>query len=256
MDLDRLIASSLKKEADEIATPSKDEVWSLIAGQMEKDRLSSRRNRWLRKLAVASAVLAVSLSAVSAMLPGEVSAVGQRLVQIYLGVFEGNIRVDTISRENLPPPLPPDAPSAPPEDQPPVKVFKSPPPKVFKTVEEARKVVPYAFRVPKYIPEGYELMDVTYSTFENESGEVALRYKSARGEYAVRELEMAGQFASGSLFAKDATVKIVEVNGAKGTLLITENGFAELEYYANGIVFRVHGIMDVEEIMKIGKSLS
>jgi len=253
LDLDDIIEKSLKSEADKLTIPPKEEVWAQITGQLEKQRVNTQKKRRAFKLAVASIVLILSFGTVLLTFPErDATAVGQRLVQIMQSIFGGETRIETISRETLPPANEP----APPGDEAPVETIQVPEPMVFNSVDEARKVVPFDFRVPKYVPEGYQLEEITYMNFEKKTGEVVLRYESENSELKIIERILPGDFAMSSIVrTQEVTVHEVNVNGNKGTMMSFKNGQNELEYYSSGISIRIFGKVDTKEILKIAESL-
>ena len=252
IEIDKIIEKGLKTEADKITVPPKEEVWVQISKQLERQKSVERRKSRNFKLMVASIAVVLSIGAM--IFPGEdAKAVGQRLVKIFQSVLGGQTKVETISRENTPPPL--DQPP-PHEEQAPVETVELPKPSVFTSVEEARKKVPFNFRVPKYIPEGYAMEDISYSDFAKESGEVVLRYKSGNSEFKIFERKISGDFAmSSTVRSEETTIRKVDINEVSGTLTSFKNGINQLNYYYFGISIRIIGQIDVQEIIKVGKSM-
>lgn len=254
LNLDDLIEKSIKSQTDKIIVPPKEEVWVQITHQLERQRAADKRKRRAVKFIAASIALILYLGTIPMIFPDpEAKAVGRRLVEIFQSVFRGETRVETISREKAPP-LSKEAP--PPGDQVPVDTIGNLKPKIFVNLEEARKIIPFAFRIPKYIPEGYHLENIAFSSFGKESGEVVLHYKSGESEIKIFEVNLPDDFATSSTVrTEEATIQKVDINGVKGTLTLFTNGFSELEYYASGISIRIGAKVDTKEIMEIGKSM-
>ncbi|MDT3700163.1 MAG: DUF4367 domain-containing protein [Thermincola sp.] len=252
--IDEVIEQGLKIEADKVTIPPKEEVWIQISKHLDRQKTVDFRKGRKIKLMVVSVAFILYIVATPWIFPGQdAKAVGQRLVEIFHSVFGGETKVETISRENNPPPShqPP-----PPEGKVPVETVEPAKPLVFIDVEEARKKVPFIFRVPSYIPEGYQLAEITYSGSEKEPGEVILRYKSANSEFKIIERKMPGDFAMSSIVrSEEATNRKVSINDVKGTLTFFNNGANELDFYYLGISIRIYGQIGEQEIVQIGKSM-
>jgi len=251
--LDNIIKKSIQAKADEIKVPPKEEVWSQILVQLAGEKEKTRKKKLLHKIAVASMVFILSMGMLPWLFPNhDAAAVGKRLIQIFQSVFGEETRVEHVSREVHPP----SNETPPPEGEVTIETVQSPQPVVFESIAKAREEVPFVFKVPGYMPEGYELERVIYSGFKKETGEVTLHYKVSNSEIVIIEKKLPGDFAmSENIKTGDAAIHELDINGQKGSLTSFTNGHKELEYYLSGFSIRISGQIDEWEIVKIAKSM-
>lgn len=253
LNLEHVIEKALKSEAEKIELPPKENIWTNIEKEISYNKSGARKKYLALKIVVVSIVFAASLGALAGVFPGtHASAVGKRIVKVVQTVFGEDTRIERISREISPPS---DEPAIP-KDNDSVEVIQAPGPQIFHDVEEARGVIPFTFRIPGYVPQGYKLESITYSGDSQETGEVVVRYKSDEGEFMITENRLLGEFATSSYFkSEEATVKEIDINGEEGTLISFKNGYNEVEYYSLGFNTRIIGKLDSQEIIKIAESL-
>ena len=253
IDLDNIIKKSIQAKADEIKVPPKEEVWSEIMIKLASEKEKTRKRKLRYKIAIASIAFILSMGMTPWLFPNhDAAAVGKRLVRIFQSVFGGETNVEHISREVSPP----SNEQAPPEGEVTIETVQSPQPAVFESIAKAREEVPFVFKVPGYMPEGYKLERVIYSGFKEETGEVTLHYKLSNSEILIIEKKLPGDFAiSENIKTGDAEVHELDINGQTGTLTSFTNGHKELEYYLSGFSLRISGQIDEWEIVKIAKSM-
>lgn len=248
LDLEELIRDSLHSEAEKIEVPPKAEMWEQIVNELNRQK-TLRRNKRIQLAAVATLALFCSFLAIS---PGnEATAFGKRVILIVKSVFGGVENTEMVSRadSNL-------RANDSPTEQGPVKIYQAPETKVFHNVEEARKAASFAFKVPKYIPEGCSLSKVTIMGSEKESGEVALYYRFKNEEIIIYQIYTPEDFAqSESVKTEDVITEQVSLNGSDGTLRRFADGNNQLTFLSSGILIRIRGIIQAEELLKIGKSM-
>jgi len=248
IDLEKLLRESLKEAGEKIPLPPADEVWREISQELKKRSLKRRRSI-RRKFIAAAAILAVSAGSFLLIFSPKVNAIGEKVVQIITQVTGNTVTVNTNTREN--PKTDTERPTPPPAED------ALPPAITPKTVslEEARKLSPFPFRNPKYLPDGFKLLKVSIVKSEV-TAVVTLEYGQKSSELLISEQNIIGEMASSdNVRAGEAEIREIDVAGNRGTMFMFPNGLVALQFLADGIRYDLRGYVKPEAMLTVAKSL-
>ena len=220
--IDKLIKNTLMEEAKRIHVPSEKVVWKQILLKQNKKTFNINN---LRLIAYAFSTVIVSLLLIFAY---------SSINDLHMNFFKQSfIQVQ-------------------PEEQIAADNQKQ---KIFTNIEEARKEVPFNFRIPSFIPDGYILHNLTLKNFGNNYGELVISYKSKNKEFMLIENNLTGDMVNfSSVRVPDSIEEAININGQKGKIISFNDGSNQFEYGMNDLNFTIHGYFSREEIIKIVQS--
>lgn len=249
LNLDQLIENALKNNKDTIPSPpiSKVDTWKIIEHRLMAEQ---KRNKKLSKgpgIWVASVLLLILV--VTFLHPQNASAFSW--FTKYFTIIQG--KVTHLMGSN---------------GQSPASGELPPPKQGFSVVnhhehyermslEDAKKQTNFQILIPKYIPKGFTLKDVTVIVYaDKKSNDIELNFQNGDDTISLKELFVEHQLGFGmSIDNDDTKIKEVEINNTKGKLLIFKNNLVQLIWDAPRYHFEAKGKITEEEIIKIAQSI-
>lgn len=247
--LDKLIEEVLKNNKEDIPSPplSKAETWKIIDQRLKKEE---QKKRFFSKRAkVYVAVLVLMLVLVPLLHPQNVTAFSW--FTKYFSVIQGKITHLMGSSGQ----------SESSGDQPPLQnqfsVVQDNMHNEQMSLEEAQKHAKFEIKIPKYIPDGYELKDVTILVTDHQkSNAIELNYIKGSEVLSIKEMFVESQMGYGTTFDnEDVKIKEVNIKNRKGTLLTFKNESNQLIWDAPRYHFELRGKITEDEIIKIAESI-
>lgn len=125
-------------------------------------------------------------------------------------------------------------------------------PEVRRSLDIARETLPFAAKMPAYIPPGFVLTEATGAL---EAQIFALRFSRA-GDYLTIIQTSQPSALSLTLEPRGELVREVSISGSLGYLLASERGMVILTFADDGgLHYLISGKLDEQEILDIAKSL-
>ncbi len=166
-------------------------------------------------------------------------------------VTGNTITVNTNAREN------PNTDTERPTPPPPPAEDTLPPAITPKTVslEEARKLSPFPFRAPKYLPDGFKLKKVSIVKSEV-TAVITLEYERKNSQLFISEQNIIGEMSfSDNVRAGEAEIREIDVAGNRGTMFMYRNGLVALRFLADGVRYDLRGYAKSEVMLRVANSL-
>ncbi len=264
---DDAIKDALRDEIKSGSNPllSASEAWKKIDGQLnqtKREKDYDHKPFYQRKIVYAASI-AVLLFAFLAIPPSGGSAFS-RLSEIFYVIEDSAVRIFVGSRENVdlphgtPPPPPTDGTSFIPAGElaDGYSIVEGSETKELRlTLAKAQEVTDFPIIIPKAIPEGYSLKDVSvFKNDINKSRDINLNYTNRDKELRIEENLVAEEFGSGAVY-HDAKAEEIKINGNKGTLIIYDRGYIDLEWMNQSFYFKIAGQLTKEETIKLAESM-
>lgn len=245
--LEQLLKETLKEEGEKINLPPAEDVWQEIA-QGLSSRILDRKRNLRRKIIAAAVILAVSAGGFSTVFPQKVTAFGKKLMQVVTSVTGDTVTINTTMREESETKSEQSAP-------PPTEDSSKPIRPQIVSLEEARRISPFPFRTPRYLPSGFQLKQVRIVKSEV-TAIIMLEYGRDKNELSIHQENIIGEMAaSDNVRAGEAKLKEIDINGNKGTMFEFNNGLVDIIFLNDGIRYQLSGYLNSDEMIKVAKSL-
>jgi hypothetical protein len=233
--VDELLREQAKERMSGFEQRDSTEMWKRFEAAHLK-----RRPNYRRWSGVAAACLAIAIMASYLAFPGQVRALGQRLMDMsfeFGGDRQANIGLSIYNNE--PPVAPADG--------------------EYATLEDVRAVAPFPVLEPIFIPERYRAMAFAYEPI-GAAGIVTIRYRSEDGGFLVFEqfffYDLDGYGQGKVIDTDDTRVTDVDIDGAQGVLSERrKDGYVKLLWVTRTNGCQVYGHITPEEAIKIAKSV-
>ncbi|MEQ6376922.1 DUF4367 domain-containing protein [Bacillaceae bacterium S4-13-56] len=124
-------------------------------------------------------------------------------------------------------------------------------------LEDAQKVTAFPIRVPKYIPEGFTLQDVTVlSNHVEKSQDIYLNYFNNEKRFAINQILMGEMYGSGRVNGVDeSSIEEISINGEQATLIQYKEDLFEIIWTNQSYEISISGTLSRDEIIAIAESL-
>ncbi|MFK4997553.1 DUF4367 domain-containing protein [Bacillus sp. N9] len=115
----------------------------------------------------------------------------------------------------------------------------------------------FPIRIPKYVPDGFQLEQATVLRKEGEKGkEIYVNYISNDRGFIITELAVEDQFGFGAaLDADDVSVEELFIHGQIANLITYKNDHRQLIWMTQTHYFSIEGALTKEEMMEIAQSM-
>ncbi|QZY54908.1 DUF4367 domain-containing protein [Crassaminicella profunda] len=125
------------------------------------------------------------------------------------------------------------------------------------SIDMAKDISSFMIRQPDYIPDGYNMENVTLQQFEDEILNVKIMYTSKDGSFMLLQEPISGEYAV-SLKINDEQGMVIEkiVKGYKYNIIKYNNGLIEIIWDMNEVKFTLQGTLSEEQFLKIATSVS
>lgn len=246
--VDQLIDEVIQENFDKAPEPpvSKEEALEKIQKQMRYKKKQNPFKRNLKKVIVA-AILIVVVST-SFFQPQNASAFNW-ITKLFIKAqgtitqLMGTIGEPSTSDENKPTPQ--------------VIRHQGEVKLVTMRLSEAQTVASFSIVLPKKVPEGFSLRDVTVELVDDEkSDQVVVHYKRGEETLTIREINIKKQVGySIGVDHEDTNIMEVDINGAMGTLLIFKDGSKKLIWMHQDIQYMIDSQLSEQDINQIAESM-
>lgn len=125
------------------------------------------------------------------------------------------------------------------------------------SLEEAQKVTAFPIRIPRYLPEGYTLQDVTVlNNHVEKSHDIYLNYMNDEKRFSINQVWMGEMYGSGRVNGvDDSSIEEVSINGEQATLIQYREDIFEIIWTNQSYEISISGTLSRDEIMAIAESL-
>ncbi|MEW5817955.1 MAG: DUF4367 domain-containing protein [Spirochaetota bacterium] len=237
-DEDRFLKECAERQMAGYERREPEELWKEFESRYLRRR---RRSGGLRLVIAAAAVALFALGVGVLVFPEQVRAVGKRLVSITLeftGDTQAQIGVSVDEGGQVP---------APPTTEPGLALL-----------EEIKTRVPYAIKMPAFIPEGYGLRSYRYEPPPH--WVLTLHYQNDGRFLKFRQMHFEGAQGFGSatvVDVEDSNVTEVRIGNALGTLVERRKGDWVLVKWVEGsVLYEISGHLGPEEALKSAESVA
>lgn len=247
MNLEQLVREVLKEEGEKVKLPPAEDVWQEIAQGLSSRTLDRKRNL-RRKIIAAAVILALSAGSFSAVFPQKVTAIGKKVMRIVTSFKEDTVTINTTLQEKSDTKSGQLAPPPPEDNSQPIR------PQIV-SLEEARKISPFPFRTPQYLPDGFQFKQVKIVKSQV-TAIITLEYGRQNSELFIYQENILGEMAaSDNVRAGEAELLEIDILGNKGTMMVFSNGLINVNFLADGIKYQVNGYFKQDILLKVAESL-
>lgn len=236
-EFEALLKKTVCKEIDSLpAPPPSQEGFEKILRQLETHRGHQRLKSMGKNFLAASLALAVLIGSASFLFPQKVSAIGNKILQMFYNETDGRKSVQYLLQE--------------PQEN------NNSPGEVDPALKEAIARAPYHVKIPDYLPPGFNLQEVNAGEFATGIISITITYSSPSGQLIINQVNTLGEMAAGETNNSEAQLKEVQIAEQQGILTLERNGFVSLSFLDEyDIFFTISGKLAEEEILKIARSL-
>jgi hypothetical protein len=123
--------------------------------------------------------------------------------------------------------------------------------------ENAQKVTRFPIVIPKKIPEGFFLRDVTVELKnDKKSDQIILNYTNGEESITIREIHIEKKLGySMSIDNEDTKIQEIDINGKQGTLFIFKDGSKKMVWVREDIQIIINSLLTEEELIQIARSM-
>lgn len=201
-----------------------------------------------RKALAIAAILIVTIGGLLVLPSQQVTALGKKVMHMVTVITGGTLTTNTTLRENSK--TTPEQSVPPPEASNPGSTRQE-----AITLEQARKMSPFPFRTPQYLPDGFQLKQVKLVKSED-IAIITLEYGRQNSELFIYQENVIGEMAaSDNARADKAELKEIDILGNRGTMIKFKNGLTTVSLLADGIKFQVNGYLKPDIMLKVTQSL-
>jgi hypothetical protein len=249
MNLEQLLKEVLREEGEKVKLPPAEDVWREIAQGLSSRTTLDRKRNLRRRIIAAAVILAVSAGGFSAVFPQKVTAIGKKVMRIVTSFTQDTVTINTTLQEKS------DTKSGQPAPPPPEDNYSQPIRPQIVSLEEARKLSPFPFRTPQYLPDGFQLKQVKIVKSEV-TAIITLEYGRQNSELFICQENILGEMtASDNVRAGEAELREIDILGNKGTMIIFNNGLINVSFLADGIKYQINGYFKQDVLLKVAQSL-
>lgn len=249
-DFDLLIKKTIQIEMDNTPPPmSTGEAWQQLAGKLNEQHPSSRRYPFVKsKLFYAVAIIFISLVI---LLSPQNSGAYSAIVEMFQKVQDNVTQLFISVGDNDP-----SSKGMPPEDAAYI-VGDTDMTSPELSIEDAQEATGFFIKQPKFVPERYQLEDVTvFGSGDEESNEVIVNYKGEKGYFSIHQKILEESFSAGvTIDNNDTQIDEINIHGRPASLLEHKADFLELIWVTEDYYYSISGMLSKDEIIEIAGSM-
>jgi hypothetical protein len=123
-------------------------------------------------------------------------------------------------------------------------------------VARVKDIASFPFKEPAYLPEGYNIEEVTLNQLENKTMKISIVYASKNTSFRLTQEPIKGEYALGlKINADQGTIKEKIIKGYRYNVIEYNNGFIEVIWDIDEIKYILEGELAEEEFLKIAASI-
>lgn len=250
--IDEFIQEALHHEIENIPSPpiSADDAWMKLRSKLNEQRPTPNHSIFRKKIIYSVAILfIVSLIVFSP----QGSEAYSKVIEIFQKV-QGNV-IQLFGKVGDNDPTNGDAPSSESDDI--MIINESEILTIQLDLEGARQATDFMINIPKVVPEGFFLKDVTvFKRADEQSKDIILNYEGKGRSFNVIQKPVEDSLSFGVTANNDEVqVESIEINGNPANLLQHDNGFLELIWVTGSHYYSISGVISQDEIIEIAKSI-
>lgn len=249
LEFEKKIKEQIAKElANTIEVPPFEEQWAKVKAELLKETTPVKpelKRFKLRKLAWIAVALMV-IGSFSIINPTVANGFGNKIVEFF------NFAVGKTTRNQAETYKNPNEPNVPPD----VNSVDVPQAKEV-SLAEAQALVSTTLAIPSYLPPEMKLRRALFTNLDTGFYNLSIEYELNGNVIVFEQTRIAKATSRGTLYDTDDTVvKDLIINGNPAVLYINKNGMNTINWQLRGLLLRISGKLDQEELQKMAQSIT